>query len=213
MAPPDADDSRQRLAEQVNGAARVWEISAKVASAPLAHAAWIDTLLARHQAALADDSFLAPTWSEIQAEIAQAVGPAGHSLGQPMSDAEESQLRELSRKINALLPPQYQGGMRKSGLPTPTPDDTARLMREGSRSMVSAWKRLLPWAFSQLTVETTEGNKVTVDCNDKTVYRDLSPFPVGSDANLIRTGMRIQGEVREGKHMAREVFWMPAQKR
>jgi len=34
-------------------------------------------------------------------------------------------------------------------LPTPTPDETARLMREGSQSKVPAWKRLLPpWAFS-----------------------------------------------------------------
>jgi hypothetical protein len=34
-------------------------------------------------------------------------------------------------------------------LPTPTPDETARSMREGSRSRVLAWKRLLPpWAVS-----------------------------------------------------------------
>jgi hypothetical protein len=34
-------------------------------------------------------------------------------------------------------------------LPTPPPDETARLMRGGSHSKVPAWKRLLPpWAFS-----------------------------------------------------------------
>jgi hypothetical protein len=34
-------------------------------------------------------------------------------------------------------------------LPNPAPDETARLLREGSRSKVPAWKRLLPpWAFS-----------------------------------------------------------------
>jgi hypothetical protein len=65
----------------------------------------------------------------------------------------------------------------------------------------------------QLTVEMTDGTKVTVDCNDKTVYRDLSPFLVGTDANLIGTGVTIQGVLRQGKHVAREVFWMPAQKR
>jgi sirohydrochlorin cobaltochelatase len=104
----DPDDG-PRLAGQVSEAARQWKVRATVAACPLAHPVSIETLIAHHQAALADSSFLAPTWPEIQADIASTLGPSTHSPGRGISAEEEAQLRELDRKINTMLPPQYQG--------------------------------------------------------------------------------------------------------
>jgi sirohydrochlorin cobaltochelatase len=104
-----AGGAPQRLAEQVKQAAREYDLHATVAATPLAHPALIDVLIARHEAALADNSFLAPSWAEIQAEIARSLGPPTHAPGQAVSAEEEAQLRELDRKINDLLPPEYQG--------------------------------------------------------------------------------------------------------
>jgi sirohydrochlorin cobaltochelatase len=69
----------------------------------------MDILTAHHEAALADNSFLAPSWTEIRAEIARSLGPATHAPGQAIAAEEDAQLRELDRKINELLPPEYQG--------------------------------------------------------------------------------------------------------
>jgi sirohydrochlorin cobaltochelatase len=104
----DLDDGRH-LASQVDEVARELELSATLAATPLVLPVLIDTLVAHHQAALADHSFLAPTWTEIQAEIARTTGTSTHSPGQRITDDEAAQLRELDRKINAMLPPQYQG--------------------------------------------------------------------------------------------------------
>lgn len=92
----------QRLADQVQSAAQ--SLRVVVAGNPLAQPVLVDILAAHHKAGLADTSYLAPTWPEIQAEIAQSLGPVHHS-----SPAEAAQLAELDRKLNALLPPQYQG--------------------------------------------------------------------------------------------------------
>lgn len=97
------------LADQVKQAAREHDLQATVAAASLAHPALIDILVSHHQAALADNSFLAPTWAEIQAEIARNLGPATHAPGRAITAEEEAQLRELDRKINELLPPEYNG--------------------------------------------------------------------------------------------------------
>jgi sirohydrochlorin cobaltochelatase len=104
-----AGDAPQHLADRVRQAAREHDLRATVAAAPLAHPALIDVLIAHHQAALADDSFLAPSWTEIRAEIARGLGAAPHAPGQAVTTEEEAQLRELDRKLNELLPPQYQG--------------------------------------------------------------------------------------------------------
>jgi sirohydrochlorin cobaltochelatase len=104
-----ACDAPRRLTEQVRQAAREHALRATVTATSLAHPALIDILLAHHQAALADNSFLAPSWTEIRAEIARSLGPATHAPGQPVSAREQAELRELDRKINELLPPEYQG--------------------------------------------------------------------------------------------------------
>jgi sirohydrochlorin cobaltochelatase len=101
-------DGLHRLTDQVKQAGREDGLRAVVAASPVAHPALIDVLSAHHQAALADNSLLAPSWTEIQKQIARgqafAAEPACRS-----SVLEETQLRELDRKINELLPPQYQG--------------------------------------------------------------------------------------------------------
>jgi sirohydrochlorin cobaltochelatase len=104
-----AGDASRRLAEQVRQAASEHDLRAAVATTPLAHPALTNVLVAHHQAALADDSFLAPSWAEIRAEIARSLGSATHTPGQPVSAREQAELRELDRKINELLPPEYQG--------------------------------------------------------------------------------------------------------
>jgi sirohydrochlorin cobaltochelatase len=103
-----AGDARLRLPDQVGQAAREHGLHATLAATALAQPALIEILLSHYHAALADNSFLAPSWAEIQAEIARSIGPATHVPGQADA-AEEAQLRELDQKINDLLPPEYQG--------------------------------------------------------------------------------------------------------
>jgi len=98
-----------RLASRVKRAAQEHGLHAVVASAPLAHGALLDVLVARHRAAVADESFLAPSWADIQKEIARSLGPATHGPDQGVTAEEEAQLQELDRKINAMLAPEYQG--------------------------------------------------------------------------------------------------------
>jgi sirohydrochlorin cobaltochelatase len=93
-----SEDERQRLRD----------LRVTVTMAPSAHPAFLELLCTHHQAALADNSLVAPNWDEVLAEIARS-GSAGHGLGQTVSPEEEAQLRELDRKINEMLPPQYQG--------------------------------------------------------------------------------------------------------
>jgi sirohydrochlorin cobaltochelatase len=103
------DDAPRRLVDRVEQSAREHDLRAAVADTALAHPALIDLLIARHDAALADHSFLAPSWAEIRAEIARNLDPGGHAPGQTAAAEEEAQLWELDRKVNELLPPQYQG--------------------------------------------------------------------------------------------------------
>jgi len=103
-----ASDAPRLLAEQVGQAARGHDLRVIVAAAALSHPTLIDILLSHHQTALTDNSLLAPSWEEIQAEVARGLGVATHSPGQAISAEEEEQLRELDRKINDLLPPEYQ---------------------------------------------------------------------------------------------------------
>jgi sirohydrochlorin cobaltochelatase len=103
------EDTLGRLADQVQQAAEQHHLHAIVAATPLAHPRLVDILVAHHQTALADNSFLAPSWTEIRAEIARNLGPATHAPDQSITAEEEAQLRELDRKINELLQPEYQG--------------------------------------------------------------------------------------------------------
>jgi sirohydrochlorin cobaltochelatase len=106
-------DPLRRLSDQAEQAARALDLRATVAATPLAHPVFLEILVSHHQAALADASLLGPTWEEILSEIAQGVGARGHGPGQAVSPEEEAQLRELERKINEMLPPQYQGRYEK----------------------------------------------------------------------------------------------------
>ena len=103
-----AGEALQRVEDQVKRAARECDLHATLAAAPLSHPTLIDSLISHHQKALADDSFLAPSWTEIQAEIARTLGPATHASN-AITAEEEAQLRELDRKIEEILPPDYQG--------------------------------------------------------------------------------------------------------
>jgi sirohydrochlorin cobaltochelatase len=105
----DAGEPRRRLADRAEQAAAEQGVRAAVAAASLAHPALIDGLVSHHRAALADNSLLAPSWTQIREEIARSMGPAAHGPGQAVTAEEEAQLRELDRKINELLPPEYQG--------------------------------------------------------------------------------------------------------
>ena len=104
-----AGDALRVLADQVEQAAREHDLQATVAATLLAHPALIDVLISHHRAALTDNSFLAPSWAEIQAEIARSLGPSTHAPGQAITAEEEAQLRALDRKINEMLPAEYQG--------------------------------------------------------------------------------------------------------
>jgi sirohydrochlorin cobaltochelatase len=86
---------------QAEQTAQALGIRASLAVAPFAHPDLIDILASRHKAAMEDDSLLAPSWDEVLAEVAQSAGNHGSS--------EEAQLRDLDRRINEMLPPQYQG--------------------------------------------------------------------------------------------------------
>src|SRR5262249_62005432 len=98
-----------RRQDQAAQAAREWALRAAVAPAPPAQPAFVDALISHHRAALEDDSLLGPSWEEILSKIAQGSGAFGHRPGQAAAPEEEAQLRELDRKINEMLPPQYQG--------------------------------------------------------------------------------------------------------
>jgi sirohydrochlorin cobaltochelatase len=103
------NDAERPLTRQAEQTAREHGLHAVVVANPLTHPALIVTLLSHHQAALEDDSLLAPSWTEIQAEIARGLGGSTHAPNQAISAEEEAQLLELDRKINELLPPEYQG--------------------------------------------------------------------------------------------------------
>jgi sirohydrochlorin cobaltochelatase len=98
-----------RLRDQAVQAAQERDIRIPPALPPPAHPGLLDILIAHHRAALEDDSLLAPSWNEIAAEIARNAGTFGHAPGQAASPEEDARLRELDRKINEMLPPQYQG--------------------------------------------------------------------------------------------------------
>jgi sirohydrochlorin cobaltochelatase len=103
-----ASEALRRLEDQVEQTAQDCDLNATVAATPLSHSTLIDSLISHHQEALADDSFLAPSWTEIQAEIARNLGPAAHAPN-AITAEEEVQLRELDRKIKEILPPEYEG--------------------------------------------------------------------------------------------------------
>jgi sirohydrochlorin cobaltochelatase len=94
-----AGDRLRLFGEQ---AGQRWDLPVVLAPTPLAQSAFLDLILSHCQAALDDESLLAPSWEEVLAEVARATGHA-------MPPQEEAQLRELDRKINEMLPPQYQG--------------------------------------------------------------------------------------------------------
>jgi sirohydrochlorin cobaltochelatase len=103
-----ADETLRRLEDQVKQSLRECDLHVTLADSPLSHPTLIDSLCSHHQNAVADDSFLAPSWSEIQAEIARSLGPATHATN-AITAEEEAQLRELDRKIKEILPPKYEG--------------------------------------------------------------------------------------------------------
>lgn len=61
------------------------------------HAGLVELLARLREEALQDDSLLRPSWTEVALRVAAR------------PEDEEAELRELDRRINELLPPQYQG--------------------------------------------------------------------------------------------------------
>ena len=72
------------------------------------HPAFFELMVAHYLAALEDHSLLAPSWDRVLAEIARNASAGGHVSSQEAAADEEAQLRDLDRRINEMLPPQYQ---------------------------------------------------------------------------------------------------------
>jgi sirohydrochlorin cobaltochelatase len=107
--PIGSGDTLRRLSDQAEQAARAWKIRATVAIIRPAHPAFIDLLLAHYEAALEDDSLLGPGGGRDSFRDRPGVGAHGHRPGQATTPQEEAQLQDLDRKINAMVPPRYQG--------------------------------------------------------------------------------------------------------
>jgi sirohydrochlorin cobaltochelatase len=95
------------------------------AVSPYGHASLLYLLAERHVAALQDDTLTRPAWDAVAARV--AVAPEDEAAG----------LRELDRKINALLPPAYQGRYEQVA---PTSMGTAPLQYADDGSV--AWDRM-----------------------------------------------------------------------
>jgi sirohydrochlorin cobaltochelatase len=106
LAPGDTLDQLKAEAERAACASNLRAVLAVTATE---HPAFLELMVAHHQAALEDDSLLAPSWDRILADLARNAGAGGHVPGQEMTPEEEAQLRDLDRRINEMLPPQYQG--------------------------------------------------------------------------------------------------------
>jgi sirohydrochlorin cobaltochelatase len=103
-----ADESVQRLEQELQ-AARELDMNATIRMPDLAHSALINVLVSNHFAALADDAWASSVDS---GRIADDAGQTATVAGAPQTQITPDEalgLRELERRINALLPPEYQG--------------------------------------------------------------------------------------------------------
>jgi sirohydrochlorin cobaltochelatase len=132
-----AGDTLKRLSDQGEQAARQRDLRLTVALSPSGHSGFIDVLISRFQSALADDSLLVPSWDQVLSEIAQGGGRPGHGQGRAGGPEDEAQLQELERRINELLPLDYQGRYEDV---SSRPMGTARLKFSGDGSV--AWDEI-----------------------------------------------------------------------
>jgi sirohydrochlorin cobaltochelatase len=106
---PARGDTLEQFWAEAARATRACTINAVLAVPATEHPAFLELMVAHYQAALEDCSLLAPSWERVLAEIARTAGTGEHVSGQDVTAEEEAQLRDLDRRINEMLPPQYQG--------------------------------------------------------------------------------------------------------
>ena len=92
-----AEQGMTRLRDEVGLETSSHGLNAVIATPKLAHSALINVLLTNHYAALADES------------VASVPGLPASPATPSLTEAETLGLRDLERRINALLPPEYQG--------------------------------------------------------------------------------------------------------
>ena len=102
----------QTLIEIENGiqaAGRLQGVAVSLANPTLNHPSLIDLLISRHRAGSSDHRLQMYLELLAQYKTASAVSPFPREYDSELTAEDTNQLAELDRKLNAMLPPEYQG--------------------------------------------------------------------------------------------------------
>ena len=99
----------QCLDAKVAHAARLHNVCVTLAAPSLSHAALINLLVSNQYAALSINEFQVPVGTNDELKASGDDTPSIGSLRVEITPEEEFELQEMERRINALLPSEYQG--------------------------------------------------------------------------------------------------------
>jgi sirohydrochlorin cobaltochelatase len=102
-------EDTQRLRDEVVRAAQAHNLNATLRMPPLAHGALINVLVSNHYAALSNESVPSVTEAGSDPNLNSASGSSTRSSRTGVAAEVALELQELERRINAMLPPEYQG--------------------------------------------------------------------------------------------------------
>ncbi|HEY4260894.1 MAG TPA: CbiX/SirB N-terminal domain-containing protein [Schlesneria sp.] len=94
----------QRLAKEIDYVVRVDGLNVKLAPPTLAHPAMVNLLVSNHYVAVSDDSHRFGATEEVGPQVDLTVSSTSAMTSQDMFE-----LQELERRINSMLPSEYQG--------------------------------------------------------------------------------------------------------
>lgn len=99
------EESLQRIAKEIDYIVRVDGLKVVLATPALAHPAVLNLLVSNHCVAISDEAHQFAVTEEIAPQAGRAIHSATSDI--PAQDAYE--LHELERRINSMLPSEYQG--------------------------------------------------------------------------------------------------------
>jgi sirohydrochlorin cobaltochelatase len=99
------EDTLQRIAKEIDYVVRVDGLNVKLAVPTLAHPAVVNLLVSNHYVAVSDEAHRLEAIEEIGPQADGTISSSAQAVA--MQDAFE--LQELERRINSMLPSEYQG--------------------------------------------------------------------------------------------------------
>jgi sirohydrochlorin cobaltochelatase len=99
------EETLQRIAKEIDYVVRVDGLNVKLATPTLAHPAMVNLLVSNHYVAVSDENHPFAATGEIGPEIDCTV----RSVAPAITPQDAFELQELERRINSMLPSEYQG--------------------------------------------------------------------------------------------------------